>query len=680
MKKHQRALRTTLLWALLTQSAHAQSSDSTSADADSGAAATLSLKQRSSTVLAQRWLSSDDDAERERALKRLGIASDAQSIELLIRSVQPDGQARTARLRLVALRSLSNFLDDAAVRRALVTLMSGVGQPPEAAADPLEALVRDSAAMALAASGRKDALTVLSKSLRQGGPTGRAAVRALTAYPPKEIKALLATPGAASVNLIEVLGALHDQRAFNALRSYVTRGTPEVRAAATLVLTEMGHMETIMLARHWLKTAAAEPVQKLAATRVLAMARTDDAAQYLEQLVLIEEQRSPAVRLAYEMPDPRLVPALTLALQHASRGEYPRALAALGRAGGSSAALALERELSKGSHASEAAYALALAPGEDATRILEQGLAAERTRRICARALVLRAASLGEQVQGLTEVLRAMLRGKDPSDRATAAFGLSALGTPEAPELLSSSDRDIVLAAARGAHRGETALAAARRLATEKDKNLSLALSNSLVSPRAQALVPSSKLRELVQTQSAAASLAARALGARLVSTDDPFVLELSQSLSKELRAEFALGLAEATAPVALGLLSEAYAFETEPIVRRAIIAAASRRKEPTRLRLLKLARMLDPDQQVRQLAWLGMAGHALSTRPPGRQTLWLSMDRQGADVGGELRPPIVVQTGMGHTLVAFPDPDGFVGLVGMDSGELSYVLAERAD
>lgn len=661
---------------LLAQTAQAQSS--TGSGAETKSADALSLKQRSGAAVAQRWLSSDDDAERERALKRLGIASDAQSIELLIRSVQPDGQARTPRLRLVALRSLSNFLEDASVRRALVTLMSGVGQPPEAGADPLEALVRESAAMALAASGREDALTILSKSLRQGGPTGRAAVRALSAHPPKSIKTLLVSPAAASVNLIEVLGALHDQRAFHALRSYVTQGTPEVRAAATLVLTEMGHLETVLLARHWLKTPSSEPVQRLAAVRVLAMTRADDAAKHLEPLLLKTSQRSRAVRLAYEMPNPSFVPALTSALKHAGATQYRRMLAALGRAGGSDAAKTLERELQNGAYASEAAYALALAPGADAARVLERGLAIERTRRLCIRALILRALSLGERPERLIEELRAMLRRKGESDRAAGAFGLSALGAPEAPELLASTDRDVVLAAARGAYRGAAALAAARRLVTEQDKNLSLALSISLISPEARALVPSSKLRELVQTQSAAASLAARALGSRLVSADDPFARELAWSHSRELRAEFALGLGEAAAPTALGLLSQAYAFETDPIVRRAIIGAASRRKEPTRLRLLQLARKLDPDQQVRQLAWLAMTGHELASRPPGRQTLWLDID--GIAALGAQRPPVVVQTAMGHTLVAFPDPDGFVGLGGMDAGELSYVLAERAD
>src|SRR6187200_1067371 len=63
----------------------------------------LGVEGRSSTFQASRWLGSDEDDEREKALKRLGLASDAQGIDLLIRAVQPEGQARTPRLRLVAL-------------------------------------------------------------------------------------------------------------------------------------------------------------------------------------------------------------------------------------------------------------------------------------------------------------------------------------------------------------------------------------------------------------------------------------------------------------------------------------------------------------------------------------------------------------------------------------------------
>ncbi|HEY6724104.1 MAG TPA: HEAT repeat domain-containing protein [Polyangiaceae bacterium] len=645
----------------------------------------LGFEGRSSTFQASRWLGSEDDAEREKALKRLGLASDAQGIDLLIRAVQPEGQARTPRLRLVALRSLARSLDDAAGRRALVTLMSGAGQPPEAAERPLEVLVREGAAMALAKSNHPDALVVLGKALRQGGPTGQAAAQALTAYPPKQLGALLTTPGAASTNLVDVLAAIKDQRAFHALRSYVTRGSPDVRARATLALTELGHMETVALARHWLQSNATDDTSKLTAIRVLSMAGTDDAAKHLGKLFDDEDQRQAAARLAFEMPSPRLLPALDRALGQAKPGEQPLLLAAMGRAGGAGAARLLAARLAADPFAAEAAYALALSPGEPAERALIDGLASPKTRRLCARALSLRAWAIGSEASELDAALRALITEKDPADRAAGAFGLSVLSPRMAAALVGWRDPAVVIAAARAATHGDAALAAARRLANEKNPTLVIALSNALNSPEARKLVPSSKLHELIQGGSAAASLAVRALAARLQRRSDQFVDELSHSPSPEIRAEFALGLGDAPAPAATGLLLEMYEFETDALVRRAIVAASSQRPEASRSRVLELARALDPDAQVRQLARLGTRGHPLAAAPLGYQTFWLSLEQSSTAASAQraqspANTPVVVQGPRGHTLVALPDSDGFVGLIGLDSGPLRYVLADPSE
>src|SRR5690606_7877150 len=175
----------------------------------------------------------------------------------------------------------------------------------------------------------------------------------------------------------------------------------------------------------------------------------------------------------------------------------------------------------------QAAYALALAPDADAERLLLEGLAQKRLRRLCARALVIRALTSGREAPRLIDSLRSLLATNNPSDRAAGAFGLSALRQSEAPALLASTHPEIVFAAARNAHLGTAAIAAARRLAGEKDRNLSLALSNALADPSARNLVPSAKLRELIQTGSAAASLAARALGARLAARTEQFAGQL---------------------------------------------------------------------------------------------------------------------------------------------------------
>src|SRR5690606_5043705 len=177
------------------------------------------------------------------------------------------------------------------------------------------------------------------------------------------------------------------------------------------------------------------------------------------------------------------------------------------------------------------------------------------------------------------------------------------------------------------------------------------------------------------QPGSAAASLEARALGARLTSTGEQYVEELSRSATPLLRAEFALGLGQSPAPAALGLLSEAYEFETDVVVRRAIICAASQRPEKTRRRLIELAARLDPDPEVRQLARLAAAGQILVSPATGNQTFWLELQHGSRPTKRSAPTPVVVQGSRGHTLVAFADPDGFVGLTGMDSPVVSYVL-----
>src|SRR5690606_34020365 len=266
-------------------------------------------------------------------------------------------------------------------------------------------------------------------------------------------------------------------------------------------------------------------------------------------------------------------------------------------------------------------YRLALGPGAAAEQARVDGLASPKARRLCARALALRAWSLGSQASELEPALRTLIAEKDPSDRAAGAFGLSVLSPRIAAALVQWRDPDVVIAAARPATHGEAALAAARRLADETNPALTVALSNALNSAEARKVVPGAKLHQLIQSGSAAASLAVRALAARLQRRSDQFVDELSHSPSSEIRAEFALGLAEAPAPAATGLLLDMYEFETDPLVRRAIVAAASQRPETTRRRILELARALDPDEQVRQLALLGTRGHRLASAPLGFQT-----------------------------------------------------------
>jgi hypothetical protein len=336
----------------------------------------------------------------------------------------------------------------------------------------------------------------------------------------------------------------------------------------------------------------------------------------------------------------------------------------------------LEKALAS-SHSAHAAYALALCESELATAALERALARPGTRRQAARASVIRQVTLGESVSGLGSALEALVVAHDPADRAAGAWGLSALSPTRAETLLGDADPVVVRAAARNAHSGRAARRAALRLAVEKDGELSLALSNALSDPTVHSVVPTSKLRAMVQMGSAGACLAGRVLATRLSPRDEPLVRALLESSSREVRAEAALGLGSARAPGASSLLEGAYEFETDALVRRAIVAALSMRPEGKKARLLRLAQRLDPDPIVRHMAAPGLLGHAFGGDANGTGSFWLNLETEN----GQAKPThaVVLQGLRGHTKIAFPDPDGFVGLLGLDGGGVSYSLAEPA-
>jgi hypothetical protein len=200
-----------------------------------------------------------------------------------------------------------------------------------------------------------------------------------------------------------------------------------------------------------------------------------------------------------------------------------------------------------------------------------------------------------------------------------------------------------------------------------------LALSNALSDPRTHSLVPTRKLRAMVQTGNVTACLAGRVLASRLSPRDEALVQSLLESTSREVRAETALGLGTARAPKAASLLEAAYEFEVDAVVRRAIVAAITQRPESRKGRVLKLATRLDPDSLVRQMAAFGLSGHALGAVARGAGSFWFNLLGDGAAP----QHALVLQGLRGHTKVAFPDPEGFVGLLGLDGGGVSYALAE---
>ncbi len=638
-----------------------------------------SLKSRIGVEAAERLLKSTDAVERQQGLERLGSVGSARALELLVKALEPGGVVRSARDRLVAVRALAPHAHVPDVRQALVRMMTGVGVAKEQSTDDdLEQWVRASAAAALAASGDGASLAALGKALRQEGPVAEAAAAGLAAHPPRDLSPVVGARGVPTLTLVRLLSGLADQRSFDSLRSFVRHGSPEVRAAAAVALTGLGDLETVPLARAWLEREKV-PALRLASARILAMTHAPGAAKEIAHLLDNPSTRRDALALALVAPDPGLLPALGGQLDHADASELPALLGAISRAGGPRAAALLAAQLEKPDRAQLAAYALARCPGDAARDRIAAALRPVATRRLAARAAVVRRVSLGEDVPGTRSVLDALVASKSPADRAAGAWGLSVLDASSAKRLLGSKDPVVARAAARAAAwEPEIAPVAAARLVREHDLSTRVALAAALAVPAAANQVPTRVLQELIDSASAAAPLAVRALAARDSTTLRPRIEALLQSGDALIRAHAALGLGDSRHPDAVGLLSNAYRFEPSANVRHAIVVALSRLAHSRRA--LEVARQLDGDAGVRGAAKRALRGRRLYGLTPGSAVVWLSLvPSEPPQKSAVQSATVALVTAGGLALPAVPDPDGLVLAAGLPAGPVVLRVAAPA-
>jgi hypothetical protein len=290
---------------------------------------------------------------------------------------------------------------------------------------------------------------------------------------------------------------------------------------------------------------------------------------------------------------------------------------------------------------------------------------------LAARAAAVRRVALADEVDGLDEALAALWASREPSDRAAAAWVRAVADAGAARELLASKDPVVVRAAARAALSAELALVAAERLSREGDATTRAALAIGLAHKEGADRVPTATLIELLEEGAAAAPLAARALGARHDERLRARIAELLESSDATIRAHAALGLGASGDGSAVGLLNQAYRFETDASVRHATVVALG---QLGARRVLALAAALDADVGVRAAARLALAGHVLGPARASDGTLWLTVapSRGGAAGGAAL----LVRSPGGLSLPAVTDPDGFVALAGLPRGPVRLRLA----
>ncbi len=628
----------------------------------------LSLRDRVGAARLELALRGQNALERERALTRLGSLGTAHALDLLVRALDPNGSAQSARERLIAVRMLAKRVDVTPVRECLVRVMTGISTSAERA-EPLQGLLRDTSALALSASGDAASLEALGKALRQPGRVAQAAAAALAAHPPSDLAALVRAHFSPTEELVRVLENLGDERAFELLRDVVRRAPPDLKASAALALTRLGNYETVELARRWSETPNAKEL-RVSALQIFLLSESAEAGALLAELLRDPETRAQALGLAAGTRDVRLEAALLASLPLIESADMPQLFAALAQNAGSRGLAELARQLELGHFAGPAAYALASSPNPDASAVLLSLLAKPEARRFAARALVLRRGVHGELDRPLKAALATLLASADVRDRAVGAYGTALLAPERAAELIASKDASIVQAAARAAPFVGTAAAAVRRLVGEPTPATRSALALLLIDPEARDSVPTQTLLELVADGGVASFLALFALSVR--ETDLERSREYFDSPDPLLRAATALGLGENATPRALGVLANAYRFEADADVRFAIVHALSRRKEPSRLRTLELAAALDPEARVREAARLGLGGARPATFAAGRGLLWAELD-----AGTDARVPaavVLVPGGLGLPVLA--DPDGVLAVSGLPPGLLSLRLA----
>lgn len=628
-----------------------------------------------------RLLESPSESERQRGIQRLAALGSAPALNRLATFAVERQAQLGAREWLTLARSLAPHAGDEAIRLVLAALLNrgssvehtAVGEP--AGGDgpgevALLELARGAAALALAEEGSSASIEVLGQALRMEGPSAVAAAMALEAHPPARLDDLLDTPGEPTVELARLLGALGDQRSFHTLRRWVRGESAEVRAASAVALTELGHLETVPLARQWLKHEL--PVLRDAALRILMLTREPAATRLLVERLSSDDIEADTKRFALELPSPEMASvAISQAVRAGAEDTWWWTL--LGRIGGPAVAAPLEAALGDPEHAFAAVHALSRLAGAEGQRVLARALEGRVALPLVARAAAARARYSGERFDGLEQRLQALVRAGASSERAAGAWGLSLLGTRAAIAELESEDEVRVLAAANNAlsFDDDVLERAASLLSAAPAGRVRTALAFCLLRPSGQRGVTSASLRSFVAEAGPARPLALRVLAARDEPELRPFLRGYLGHSDPVLRAHVARGLGESRQPSAIGLLVGRFELETDEDVRHAIVCALSARSGRAVTRALELAKRLDPSPRVRSAARLALGGMRLGDPPSGTDLLWAEL-RSGGEAAGA---GALLNVAPGLAFPVFEDPSGVLVVAGVGAQHLGIRL-----
>ncbi|MEB2325038.1 MAG: HEAT repeat domain-containing protein [Sorangiineae bacterium] len=378
---------------------------------------------------------------------------------------------------------------------------------------------------------------------------------------------------------------------------------------------------------------------------------------------------SPEVRAAAALALTRLGDYETVALaERWAEGPGPAALRVAGarilslaRAPGASTAIAAligdPATASDGLALAEAASEPALLP------VLERELARAPREQVPALLAAL-GRSGGERAAAVLE--RELAR----ADRAPFAAYALALCPGEA------AARALARALARPASRRLAARAAEVRALVlgEQVAGFREALAPPPASDAVADTLPTRALLAGVEEDELRAPIYAYALAVRDDATVRERVSELLASGDVMVRRATALGLAASARPDATGLLEDAYRFETDPLVRRALVTSLGSRGAGQRT--LALAAALDGEAAVREAARRAL-GPRVAPPLDGRGVAWLVVEGPPRAVAGRRA---LVFPASGPPRAARADSDGLLVVTGLPPGPFEVRLAPRDD
>jgi hypothetical protein len=620
------------------------------------------VRSRFGTELATHLLKSNDADDKLRGLERAAALGTPESLDLLVRAAQsldpgdfelrtgPDGMGPLdQRALLVVVRGLARWMDRERAREALAALlqaqthalvMRGISSSSrDPAGDEADAvarvlLARQEAALALATSGNALAMEALVAVGRSGGPGQEPALQALALVPP--VAPLLGGVALTTPGTIALAAEVGDLRSIDAIAGALRASDGGLRAAALAALGVLGDARAIEAARAAVHDKDARV--RIAAGDALVRLGAPDAGAAVEGLVMDDATCREGLRLAQLVAGEGVTKAA--AARAAASGDSSLragAIAALGRQSSPLAVGALAALAADPSIAGEVAAALARSPSPAATAALEAMSAAPGTRRLAARAYFVRRWTHGSRSARLDALLHGLAASTDARDRAVGSQALAALD---------------------GREHG--------RAPKEDPGTVEL---------------PTLTLLEQAKSGSVDAPLAAMEFAARADESLGDAVAALLASHDPVLRAHVARGLARSAASDAVGRLADAYAFETDLGVRRALVEALAARTAdaaaPLRRSSLELAATLDPDRLVRAAARRALDGAPPPARPPHDDVAWLQL---AAAPGARLptgEAAMFVESDGTARPVAF-DEDGYAIVPGVAPGEATVRLAPR--